>query len=214
MLRRTSILVALWLAAFAAGLAADRPAAQAVHDRGWDDKAGWDKQTRALVEVVKLPGTYWAAAVAAVAVGFLHPLRWRAAGLVAGAGALSGTNGLLKWVVGRRRPVAGIHPFAVDPFVGGIRGLFGAEKNLSFPSGHACLAFATASALAICLPRWRWAFYAVALIVAVERVLENAHYVSDCVAAAGLGVLATAIVRAMLIRYASAPLTPARAGEV
>ena len=43
-------------------------------------------------------------------------------------------------------------------------------------------------ALAILLPRWRYAFYAAVSLVAAERVLENAHYVSDAVAGAGLGV--------------------------
>ena len=67
--------------------------------------------------------------------------------------------------------------------------------NLSFPSGHAACAFATATALSILLPRWRGAFYAVAVLVAAERVLENGHWLSDVVAAAALGVGSVYVVR-------------------
>jgi membrane-associated phospholipid phosphatase len=75
------------------------------------------------------------------------------------------------------------------------------EKNLSFPSGHATLAFATAAALAIFLPRWRAGFYIVAAMVAAERVLENAHYVSDVVAGALVGwICAQLIARLLQVR--------------
>ena len=36
--------------------------------------------------------------------------------------------------------------------------------------------------------KWRFAAYAVAAIVAAEQVAENAHWLSDAVAAAALGV--------------------------
>ncbi|HEX8911905.1 MAG TPA: phosphatase PAP2 family protein, partial [Humisphaera sp.] len=176
------------------------------------DKDAWSKQTVRIVEAVKVPGEYAATAVAAVAVGLLHRQRWRGAALVAGAGAISGINSVLKWVAGRRRPIATLDsvdhdPTRFQPFVGGLDGLLGSEKNLCFPSGHACLAFATATALAMLLPRWRWAFYAVANAVAAERVWENAHYPSDTVAGAALGVLAALAARALLNRW-----WPAREG--
>jgi membrane-associated phospholipid phosphatase len=107
---------------------------------------------------------------------------------VAIAGAVSGFNGVLKWVVGRHRPVVGIQPFKFQPFEGGMQGLF-AAKDLCFPSGHACLAFATAAAVGLVVPRWRYGLYTLAVLVGIERVLENAHYVSDVVAAAAFGML-------------------------
>ena len=205
MSRRTLVIVTLWLAAFGVGLAADRPVAQFVRDAGLEkrkDNPNWTKWTHRVVETIKVPGEYTATAVAAILLLALHPARWQAAGLVAAAGALSGLNSLLKWVAGRRRPVAGIHPFDLEPFVGGFAGLFGAERNLCFPSGHAALAFANASALAVVLPRWRWLFYAAATLVAVERVAENAHYVSDSVAGAAAGMLSTYVVFRLFRRYA------------
>ena len=156
MSRRPVVIVVLWLVAFAGGLALDRPVAGHARDHGWDQKRTWTKATHRLAEGLKLPGTYYVTAAAAVAVGLRHPLRWRAAAAVAGAGAISGLNSVLKWVVGRRRPVTRVPAFDVEPFVGGLPGLFGAEGNLSFPSGHACLAFALAASLARLLPRWRW----------------------------------------------------------
>jgi membrane-associated phospholipid phosphatase len=215
---RPLIVVALWLAAFAGGLALDQTVAGHAHDRGWDQKRAWTKGTNRLAEALKLPGSYYVTAGAAAVAWVVHRLRWRAAAVVAAAGAISGLNSVLKWVVGRRRPVTGVPAFDVDPFVGGLPGLFGAEKNLSFPSGHACLAFATAAALGLLWPRWRWAFYAAAAVTAVERMVENAHYLSDCVAAAGLGVLAAHAAHALVGRLTdrkgeNLPLRPHAGGS-
>jgi undecaprenyl-diphosphatase len=205
MSRRFLLILLLWLAAFGVALSLDQPVATYAREHGWDNKNAWTKDTRRLAEAFKIPGEYWfAAAVAALAVlgRSSRERAIRAALLVAVAGALSGANGLLKWIVGRRRPVVGESPFTLHPFVGGLPGLFGAEKNLSFPSGHACLAFAVAAAMAILLPRWRWLFYAVAAATAVERIVENAHWVSDTVAAAAVGVLAAKIAQQILDRMA------------
>jgi membrane-associated phospholipid phosphatase len=189
--RRTIPLLALWLLAFGVALLADRPVAEWVHRQGWDAHRSWSAAHRAINFVLKIPGEYLFTLAVAIAVALFHPSRWRAGGFVALAGVVSGINGLVKWVVGRHRPVpeVGIHPFDFRPFEGGLHGLF-AAKNLCFPSGHACLAFATAAAVGLVLPKWRYWLYALAVLVAVERVLENAHYVSDVVGAAVLGVLA------------------------
>ena len=96
----------------------------------------------------------------------------------------------MKWIVGRHRPVRGIEPFTFHPFPGGIAGLFHSQAGLSFPSGDATLAFATAASLSILFPRWMPAYYAVALIVALEPACwRTAHYVSEVVAGAGIGVI-------------------------
>jgi membrane-associated phospholipid phosphatase len=111
--------------------------------------------------------------------------------------AVASMNGLIKWIIGRTRPFklyddrgeSMIAPFHFDPFRGGWRGLFFGE-NLCFPSGHVAMAFAAATALAILWPRarWRWVPFVWAAIVGLERVAANAHWPSDCVAAAALGV--------------------------
>ena len=59
----------------------------------------------------------------------------------------------------------------------------------SFPSGHSSSNFATASALAYAYG-WKVGVpaYMVATSIAAARVSENAHYLSDVVAGAGLGI--------------------------
>lgn len=212
MSRRTWIFVVLWLAAIAGAVAVDRPVAELSRDRHWQkpsrtrgDGWTWSANTFRLAETLKLPGTYGTTIAAAGALLLLHVRRpqagWGAAAVVVAlAGAISGLNTVLKWVVGRRRPVTGINPFDLDAFAGGIKGLFGAEADLSFPSGHACLAFATAAALGMALPRLRWLFYAVATLTAVERVAENAHYTSDAAVAAALGILSAFAAKALVDR--------------
>lgn len=136
----------------------------------------------------------------AILVAALHRQHLRAAAFVVLATAVSGVNGAIKWIAGRTRPFK-LHdglaePFAISPFRGGLHGALD-SRNLCFPSGHAALAFATAACVAILWPRFRWAFYSVATVVALERIAENAHWLSDNVAAAALGVGGVQLIRWM-----------------
>jgi membrane-associated phospholipid phosphatase len=90
-----------------------------------------------------------------------------------------------------------ITPFAFHPFINGIPGLWNAN-DLGFPSGHACLSFATAMCLAMAFPRLRWLFFLLAAIVGCERIGENAHYVSDVIAGAGFGILSALLADRLL----------------
>jgi membrane-associated phospholipid phosphatase len=165
-----------------------------------------------LQKTLKAPGEFWFTIVIAIGVAVLHPLKWRAGAFVLLGTIVSGLNGLIKWIAGRTRPfhlmddqgVARLAPFELSPFRGGLPGLF-VSKNLCFPSGHAALAFATAEALAILYPRARWAFYPIAALVGIERILENAHYLSDVVAAAILGIAGVHLIRVLVARSPWAP---------
>ncbi len=140
--------------------------------------------------LLRLPGYFPFTLVICIALGLLHPRRWIGALSLFACGAAGGlAYSILKWFIGRHRPKLQIAPFSFHPFAGGIFGLFHAEKGLSFPSGDATLAFATAACLSLLLPRASVFFYLAALIVAAERVLENAHYLSDVIAGAGIGIL-------------------------
>lgn len=94
----------------------------------------------------------------------------------------------IKSVVGRSRPVAGEGAYAFDPF----------SRNRSFPSGHATNAFAVASVIAAhsngwIVPTIAWT---VATGVAVSRVNDNVHFVSDVVAGSLIGAgIGRAVVR-------------------
>jgi undecaprenyl-diphosphatase len=116
---------------------------------------------------------------------------------------------LLKWIIGRIRPFRleqhpdRALPFHIDPFHNGFTGLI-TQKNLAFPSGHTMVAFATATALAILWPRWRWLFYFAAALVAAERVLENSHWLSDTVGAAGLAICGVHLMWRIMLPWISA----------
>lgn len=138
---------------------------------------------------VKLMGNYWFTLIIALFLVASSRHRLYAAIALLLSGALGGLLYLLiKWIAGRYRPVIRIDPFGFSPFPGGLGGLF-QEKGLGFPSGHACLAFASAMTLTLALPKWNWLWFLLAAIVGAERVLENAHYLSDVVAGAGIGAL-------------------------
>ena len=82
----------------------------------------------------------------------------------------------------------------------------------SFPSGHATTTFACAVAVAILVPKLRWAALAVAATVGVARVYLGVHYGLDVLAGAVLGSLigvAVALLARQLLRLR--PAVPATA---
>jgi membrane-associated phospholipid phosphatase len=126
--------------------------------------------------------------------------RWRASAALLAATLLAGGVGaLIRFSTGRLRPngiveygVANegenvwecFRTFARTPHfpyfsIGG--------GDLSFPSGHATLAFATAAALSYLSPRGRWLFLALATGTALSRVVMQAHFYSDVIFGAALG---------------------------
>jgi membrane-associated phospholipid phosphatase len=97
---------------------------------------------------------------------------------------------ILKWIVGRYRP---IELFNYSYFGFGFFGV-GYEWT-SFPSGHAQTAFTLATALSILRPRWGIPLFIIAGAVALSRVVLTAHYLSDVIAGAGIGILLTFAVK-------------------
>jgi membrane-associated phospholipid phosphatase len=182
-----------WGLAIAIAALIDIPIAKWVRDSGMGKAVKYGHY----IKVLKWPGTFYFVLPVAIVLGALHVWKWRATVLVLLSGAVSGLFYMaVKWTVGRMRPFKpAAHPvgaFTFSPFPGGLSG-FGKAENLSFPSGHVCFAFASAAALARLFPRQRIVFYAFAIVVAGERVAENAHYPSDVVAAAVLGILSAGL---------------------
>ena len=182
---RTASWVALaWVAALVAALLLDGPVARAV--------APWRGTVRQseLAEEVKEGGHAGVTVVAALLLVALHPHGWRAASLLASSALVAGVmRSLIALAAGRVRPVVEVDPFTFFRFDAGLGGILHA-RNLSFPSGHATLAFVTAYALAHALGKGRWLFFGGAALVGVERVAESAHYLSDVVAAALVATIA------------------------
>ena len=92
----------------------------------------------------------------------------------------------LKWLAGRNRPNILLED-----------GLFGFNlfqtnfiyESTSFPSGHAVTAFALATALGFLYPRWRAFAFVAAGLIAASRVALKAHFLSDVIAGAVVGIL-------------------------
>jgi membrane-associated phospholipid phosphatase len=193
---RAAVLLFLWILAIVLATTIDRPVAEWVQAHRPLDKQTTTGTYRGgnhpvwSTRLVRLPGNYVFVAAAGIAVVIFHRKQWRAALPILLSGPLVGASYvLMKWMIGRRRPVIELAPFTFHPFINGIGGLFHSVSGLAFPSGDATMAFAAATCMAAAIPKWSAAFFAWAVIVAVERVLENAHYVSDVTAGAGLGVL-------------------------
>jgi membrane-associated phospholipid phosphatase len=181
----------IWLLLLLVAFAVDVPVAGFVRDAGWE---AFIERDRGLREFLKLPGEFLVVFLCAVAATLLHRRRWQAGLFILATAVASGLNGIVKWMVGRHRPFTWMHETAPElrafeflPFRGGWEGLF-VGRNLSFPSGHATTAFALASALAMLWPRGRWVWFTAAGLCGFERIWENAHYLSEVVAGAGLGI--------------------------
>lgn len=123
---------------------------------------------------------------------------------------------VIKHIAGRARPkyLDLVGPFHFD--------LFSLNASYaSFPSGHTITAFASATALALFLPRWRVPLLLLATLVGLSRLAVGAHYPSDVLAGAALGAATTyylaraCAVRGLVFRRrADGRLVPRAAGLV
>jgi undecaprenyl-diphosphatase len=97
---------------------------------------------------------------------------------------------IIKRLIGRARPFVGAE---VDPFLYGQ--LVWRADYASMPSGHATTAFAAAIAIGLLWPRLRSLMLIYALIIAVSRIVLDAHYLSDVIAGAFVGSIGALTVR-------------------
>ena len=181
-------MTATWTAAFAGAVAVDAPVARWVRTSGLATAV---KGTWWADHVLKVPGQFYFTAAVVAVLWALRRVDWRGAVFVLAVAAFAGLNGVVKWAVGRTRPYRlpasfgpQPRPFALQPFWHGWHGLL-YQVDLSFPSGHACTAFALAAAVLVVWRPGGWALVGLAAVVGLERVAENAHYVSDVVGAVG-----------------------------
>ena len=70
----------------------------------------------------------------------------------------------------------------------------------SMPSGHTAVSFAGLVMIGMLAPRYKVLTWSMAIIVAVSRVAIGAHWPSDVVLGAFIGMVVADIVKGMLLR--------------
>lgn len=97
---------------------------------------------------------------------------------------------VVKRIIGRARPGVGGH---LDPFLFSPFNWTAAYAGL--PSGHATTAFSALVALGSLFPRWRTEILIYTALIALSRMVVNAHYPSDVFAGALVGTIGALMVR-------------------
>ena len=97
---------------------------------------------------------------------------------------------IIKRFIGRARPYVWqvTDPYSYDPFIW-------KSSYASLPSGHATNAFAAAIAIGALWPKARLPMWIYALVIAISRVMVNAHFPSDAIAGAVVGAVGALLVR-------------------
>lgn len=104
---------------------------------------------------------------------------------------------LLKLIVRRERPDSHGGAYMFRPF----QGEWWSTSDLGFPSSHAAVAFAAACALTALFPRAWPVWLILALGCASTRILDRAHFLSDC---AGSAVLSVGVAAVLMPCFAAA----------
>ena len=104
-------------------------------------------------------------------------------------------GGVLKYVLGRARPVfyemlghTGFYPFNSE------------WAFNSMPSGHATASFAGLVMLGLLFPKVKWATWTLAVIIGVSRISYGAHWPTDIILGAFIGMASADLVYSWCIR--------------
>lgn len=102
-------------------------------------------------------------------------------------------TGILKVLIGRSRPVL-FDALGKTLFVPGtIEHAFN-----SMPSGHTSASFAGLVMIGMLFPRVKWATWTLAILIAVSRLYVGAHWFSDVIFGAFIGMVCADIVKSVL----------------
>ncbi|HMQ24860.1 MAG TPA: phosphatase PAP2 family protein [Acidimicrobiales bacterium] len=141
-----------------------------------------------LVSIMIFGTVIGVAGVTVGAVVFLKPWQAPVQTALAGSVAWAGAH-VLKALIDRGRPLEYLDARTLEISQG-----YATLTGPGYPSGHAAVAFALATALSPWLaPRHRWVAWTVAALVALARVHVAAHFPLDVIGGAALGILAGAL---------------------
>ncbi len=103
------------------------------------------------------------------------------------------TTGFLKVLIGRSRPIffdaqgeTFFKPWIFDDFFN------------SMPSGHAAASFAGLVMIGMLFPKIKWATWTLAVIIALSRIYVGAHWPSDVILGAFIGMISADVVKSVL----------------
>lgn len=103
------------------------------------------------------------------------------------------TTGVLKFLIGRSRPII----YEALDMVLFVPGTFEHVFN-SMPSGHTAVSFAGLVMIGMLMPRFKWLTWTLAIIIAASRVYIGAHWCSDVIFGAFIGMVCADIAKSVL----------------
>ena len=167
--------------------------------------ATWDKETTLLkiVDVFQYPGSFPVILGSGVLILLMDRCaRRKMLRLAAALVTAELVTGVLKAIFSRQRPsdfdpgqgIGSSFPGLFHSLTQDNQGVSLLERSLGgFPSGHVTCAVVAAIGLGWLYPRRRWLFLALPLLVALQRLAFEHHFLSDLCAAGAVGSLATAL---------------------